>query len=232
MPANQVWAMSRQCKCFALTLPTFRWRAASVVSPWCSIGQTPGFVLAVVDHDGSCLLRRNAGGCPGPSRRAGNLNTDQGSQFTGAALTGLLASNGIAIGMDGEGAWRDNVFFERLWRSVKYEDVYLRAYETVGEARASIEAENLFRQPVPVFLRPACRRCLRPKCMVKHRHNTISERSSHSPIANVTKRCGQKHRLQKRRLAKSLIKRLFLPSRHKLQYERKRQFSRMPDSLQ
>ena len=66
------------------------------------------------------------------------FNTDQGSQFTGAAFTGVLASNGIAISMDGKGAWRDNVFVERLWRSVKYEEVYLRAYETVSEARHSI----------------------------------------------------------------------------------------------
>ena len=66
------------------------------------------------------------------------FNTDQGSQFTGAAFTGVLASNGIAISMDGKGAWRDNVFVERLWRSVKYEEVYLRAYDSVGEARASI----------------------------------------------------------------------------------------------
>ena len=51
---------------------------------------------------------------------------------------GALASNGIAISMDGRGAWRDNVFVERLWRSVKYEEVYLRAYETVSEARNSI----------------------------------------------------------------------------------------------
>ena len=66
------------------------------------------------------------------------INTDQGSQFTGAAFTGLLADNGIAISMDGKGAWRDNVFVERLWRSVKYEEVYLRAYDSVSEARASI----------------------------------------------------------------------------------------------
>src|SRR5712672_1572188 len=66
------------------------------------------------------------------------FNTDQGSQFTGTAFTGLLANHGIAISMDGKGAWRDNVFVERLWRSVKYEEVYLRAYETVGEARSSI----------------------------------------------------------------------------------------------
>ena len=65
-------------------------------------------------------------------------NTDQGSQFTGSAFTGVLTNNGIAISMDGKGAWRDNVFVERLWRSVKYEEVYLRAYDSVSEARASI----------------------------------------------------------------------------------------------
>ena len=67
-----------------------------------------------------------------------HLGQDQGSQFTGSAFTGVLASNGIAISMDGKGAWRDNVFVERLWRSVKYEEVYLRAYESVSEARTSI----------------------------------------------------------------------------------------------
>jgi hypothetical protein len=53
-------------------------------------------------------------------------------------LTGVLADNGITISMDGKGAWRDNVFVERLWRSVKYEEVYLRAHDSVSEARASI----------------------------------------------------------------------------------------------
>ena len=62
----------------------------------------------------------------------------QGSQFTSAAFTGLLIDNAIAISMDGRGAWRDNVFVERLWRSVKYEEVYLKAYDTVAEARTSI----------------------------------------------------------------------------------------------
>jgi len=66
------------------------------------------------------------------------FNTDQGSQFTSAVFTGVLLDNAIAISMDGKGAWRDNVFVERLWRSVKYEEVYLRAYDSVGEARASI----------------------------------------------------------------------------------------------
>jgi putative transposase len=66
------------------------------------------------------------------------FNTDQGSQFTSAAFTGLLLENKIAISMDGRGSWRDNVFVERLWRSVKYEEVYLRAYDSVGDARASL----------------------------------------------------------------------------------------------
>ena len=66
------------------------------------------------------------------------FNTDQGSQFTSAGFTGLLMDNAIAISMDGRGAWRDNVFVERVWRSVKYEEVYLRAYDGVAEARASI----------------------------------------------------------------------------------------------
>jgi putative transposase len=67
------------------------------------------------------------------------FNTDQGSQFTGSLFTGVLANNGIAISMYGKGAWRDNVFVERLWRSVKYEEVYLRAYDSISEARSSID---------------------------------------------------------------------------------------------
>ena len=66
------------------------------------------------------------------------FNTDQGSQFTGQAFTGALVGHGITISMDGKGAWRDNVFVERLWRSVKYEEVYLHAYDSVSEARDSI----------------------------------------------------------------------------------------------
>src|SRR5918997_1618517 len=66
------------------------------------------------------------------------FNTDQGSQFTSQGFTDVLVKNGIAISMDGKGSWRDNVFVERLWRSIKYEEVYLRAYDTVSEARASI----------------------------------------------------------------------------------------------
>ena len=66
------------------------------------------------------------------------FNTDQGSQFTSEVFTGLLKDNGIRISMDGRGSWRDNVFIERLWRSVKYEEVYLRAYDSVSEARIGL----------------------------------------------------------------------------------------------
>ena len=66
------------------------------------------------------------------------FNTDQGSQFTSQEFTQLLKKNGIAISMDGRGCWRDNVFVERLWKSIKYEEVYLRAYETVSAARSGI----------------------------------------------------------------------------------------------
>jgi putative transposase len=66
------------------------------------------------------------------------FNTDQGSQFTSEAFTGVLKDQGINISMDGKGRWVDNVFVERLWRSVKYEDVYLRAYETPTELRAGL----------------------------------------------------------------------------------------------
>ncbi|MBB6228308.1 putative transposase [Polymorphobacter multimanifer] len=66
------------------------------------------------------------------------FNTDQGSQFTSLAFTNVLLREKVAISMDGRGAWRDNVFVERLWRTVKYEEVYLRAYGSVSDARASL----------------------------------------------------------------------------------------------
>ena len=66
------------------------------------------------------------------------FNTDQGSQFTSIDFTGMLLDAKVSISMDGKGAWRDNVFVERLWRAVKYEEVYLKAYDSVSEARASI----------------------------------------------------------------------------------------------
>jgi putative transposase len=67
------------------------------------------------------------------------FNTDQGCQFTSLEFTGLLKDNGIRISMDGRGCWRDNVFVERLWKSVKYEEVYLHAYDSVSAAKAGLQ---------------------------------------------------------------------------------------------
>jgi len=66
------------------------------------------------------------------------FNTDQGSQFTSAVFVGLLKQHEIRISMDGKGCWRDNIFVERLWRSVKYEEVYLHAYDSVPQAKAGL----------------------------------------------------------------------------------------------
>ena len=72
------------------------------------------------------------------------FNTDQGAQFTSDELTSVLKSNDIKISMDGKGRWVDNVFIERLWRSVKYEEVYLNAYDSVEEAKCSLGAYSNF----------------------------------------------------------------------------------------
>lgn len=66
------------------------------------------------------------------------VNTDQGSQFTAVEFTEVVLARGCKLSMDGRGAWRDNVFVERLWRSVKYERVYFKAYDSVSAARADI----------------------------------------------------------------------------------------------
>jgi putative transposase len=66
------------------------------------------------------------------------FNSDQGSQFTSEAFTEALKARGVAISMDGKGAWRDNIFVERLWRSIKYEEIYLHAYDSVGQAKTAI----------------------------------------------------------------------------------------------
>ena len=68
------------------------------------------------------------------------FNTDQGSQFTSDDLPEILKKHDIRISMDGQGRWMDNVFIERLWKSVKYEDVYLKAYSSIGEARRELRS--------------------------------------------------------------------------------------------
>jgi len=127
---NQVWAMDityiPMARGFVYLAVVLDWFSRRVLSWRLSITMEVAFCVAAVED----ALARHG--------KPDIFNTDQGSQFTGQAFTGLLADNGIAISMDGKEAWRDNVFVERLWRSVKYEEVYLRAYDSVGEARASI----------------------------------------------------------------------------------------------
>jgi putative transposase len=127
---NQVWAMDityiPMARGFVYLAVVLDWFSRRVLSWRLSITMEEAFCVETLEdalaHHGKPEI----------------FNTDQGSQFTGAAFTGVLIKNGIAISMDGKGAWRDNVFVERLWRSLKYEEVYLRAYDNVSAARASI----------------------------------------------------------------------------------------------
>src|SRR5436189_3432910 len=127
---NQVWAMDityiPMARGFVYLAVVLDWATRRVLSWRLSITMEAAFCVETLEE----ALARHG--------RPEIFNTDQGSQFTGAAFTGVLADNGVAISMDGRGAWRDNVFVERLWRSVKYEEVYLRGYDSVSEARASI----------------------------------------------------------------------------------------------
>jgi putative transposase len=127
---NQVWAMDityiPMARGFVYLAVVLDWFSRRVLSWRLSITMEAAFCVETLED----ALARHG--------KPDILNTDQGSQFTGSAFTAVLADSGIAISMDGKGAWRDNVFVERLWRSVKYEEVYLRAYDSVSEARASI----------------------------------------------------------------------------------------------
>ena len=93
-------------------------------------------VVAAVDHDGSGILRRDAGGCDGPSRQAGDLQYGPGFAVHRLDLHWRARQQRHCDQHGRQRGWRDNVFVERLWRSVKYEEVYLRAYEGVSDARA------------------------------------------------------------------------------------------------
>jgi putative transposase len=127
---NQVWAMDityvPMARGFVYLAAVVDWFSRRVLSWRLSITMEAAFCVEALDE----ALARHG--------RPEIFNTDQGSQFTGHDFTGVLLKAGIAISMDGKGSWRDNVFVERLWRSIKYEEVYLRAYDTVSDARASI----------------------------------------------------------------------------------------------
>ena len=128
--ANQVWAMDityiPMARGFVYLTAVVDWFSRKVLSWRLSITMDVGFCVEAVED---ALARYG---------KPEIFNTDQGSQFTSTAFTGLLIKNGIQISMDGKGAWRDNVFVERIWKSVKYEEVYLKAYANVPEARSSL----------------------------------------------------------------------------------------------
>src|SRR5688572_20365216 len=127
---NQVWAMDityiPMARGFVYLAAVVDWFSRRVLSWRLSITMEAAFCIEAVEE----ALARHG--------KPDIFNTDQGSQFTSVDFTAVLKKAEIAISMDGKGAWRDNVFVERLWRSIKYEEVYLHAYKTVSEARAAI----------------------------------------------------------------------------------------------
>jgi putative transposase len=127
---NQVWAMDityvPMARGFVYLAAVVDWFSRRVLAWRVSITMEAAFCVEALEE----ALARHG--------RPEIFNTDQGSQFTSLAFTDVLTKAGIAISMDGRGSWRDNVFVERLWRTVKYEEVYLRAYGSVSDARSSI----------------------------------------------------------------------------------------------
>jgi putative transposase len=127
---NQVWATDisyvPMAKGFVYLVAIVDWFSRKVLAWGVSISLDVSFCIEALEE----ALSRYG--------KPEIFNTDQGSQFTSLAFTSVLLREKIAISMDGRGVWRDNVVVERLWRSVKYEEVYLRAYGAVSEARASI----------------------------------------------------------------------------------------------
>ena len=127
---NQVWAMDLTYlpmrHGFLYLVAVLDWATRRVLAWRLSNTMTTDVCLAALE----AAIRGH--GCPGI------LNTDQGSQFTSTAFVQLVQQHGIRLSMDGKGAWRDNLFVERLWKSVKYEEVYLHAYDSVAEAHQGL----------------------------------------------------------------------------------------------
>jgi len=127
---NQVWAMDisyiPMAKGFVYLAAVMDWYSRKVLAWRVSISLETTFCVEAVEE----AMRRYG--------KPDIFNTDQGCQFTSQEFTDVLKQHQIAISMDGKGCWRDNVFVERLWKSVKYEEVYLRAYDSVSHARVSL----------------------------------------------------------------------------------------------
>ncbi len=127
---NQVWAMDityiPMARGFVYLAAVVDWFSRRVLAWRVSITMEACFCFEALEEALSWIEKPEI------------FNTVQGSQFTGEAFTGRLKKEGISISMDGKGRWRDNVFVERIWKSIKYEEVYLHAYASVSEARTSI----------------------------------------------------------------------------------------------
>jgi putative transposase len=127
---NQVWATDityiPMRRGFVYLVAVIDWHSRRVLSWRLSNTLTTDFCLDALEE----AINRYG--------RPEIFNTDQGSQFTSSEFTSLLKENGIRISMDGKGCWRDNVFVERLWRTIKYEEVYLKAYDSMSAAKASL----------------------------------------------------------------------------------------------
>ena len=127
---NQVWAMDityiPMARGFVYLAAVVDWFSRRVLAWKLSITMDTSFCIEALEE----ALATN--------EKPEIFNTDQGSQFSSAAFTGRLKEEGIQISMDGKGRWRDNVFVERIWKSIKYEEVYLHAYNSVADARKSI----------------------------------------------------------------------------------------------
>lgn len=128
--ANQVWALDTtyipMSKGFAYLTAVVDWASRKVLAAKVAITLEACHAVDVLEQ----AFRQYS--------KPEIVNTDQGSQFTAKAFVDAVKSQGCQLSMDGRGAWRDNVFVERLWRSVKYERVYLHAYDSVAQARYSI----------------------------------------------------------------------------------------------
>lgn len=129
--ANHVWAMDityvPMARGWVYLAAIIDWASRRVLAHRVSISMDTSFCLAALEE----AFARHG--------RPQIFNTDQGSQFTSAAFTEALSSQGVMISMDGRGSWRDNVFIERFWRSIKYEEIYLHAYDSVSAARRGID---------------------------------------------------------------------------------------------
>jgi putative transposase len=133
---NQVWATDityiPMRRGFAYLIVVLDWYSRRVLSWKLSNTLTTDFCIEAVEE----AIERYG--------KPEIFNTDQGSQFTSDEFTGLLKAMGIQISMDGKGCWRDNVFVERLWRTIKYEQVYLHAYSSMDDAKAHLRIYLIF----------------------------------------------------------------------------------------